>query len=397
MFQTVIFLTAPSECANPRAPAAMSSDPSPTATSLLTIDLGALRANYRELRDQAGAAQCAAVIKANAYGTGVEQAVHALSKEGCQTYFVATFAEAERIRAMAGDADIYVLDGYFAGSGPAFAQKSIRPVLSCLAEVQDWASFCRDQGAALPAALQLDTGMNRLGLPRGEVEQLIQAPELLAPFTTSLLMSHLACADEPEHPLNEVQLTAFEAFRAMLPPCPASFANSAGIFLGPRYHFDLVRPGFALYGGKAIAGRKPLRAVVRLDARIAQIHDAQPGETVGYGAAQTLTRPTRIATLAIGYADGVFRRLGAHDGYSGFTAYIGGHAAPVLGRVSMDLITLDVSGVPEQLARRGAWAEILGPHVSVDDLAKQAGTIGYEMLTSLSSRAQRIYVDSEAA
>ncbi len=368
----------------------------PTATSILTIDLGALRANYRTLRDQAKDAECAAVIKANAYGTGVEQAVHALSMEGCRTYFVATFSEAANIRGASPEAVIYVLDGFFAGSGPHFAQKSIRPVLSCLEEVQDWAAFCRDQSKSLPAALQLDTGMNRLGMPHSEVEQLSRAPEMMTSFTPALLMSHLACADEPDHVLNETQLKAFEELRAMLPPCPASFANSAGIFLGPRYHFDLVRPGFALYGGTAAAGSEPLQSVIRLDARIVQIHDAKEGTSVGYGAAQTLTRPTRIATLSIGYADGILRCLGGRDGHPGFTAYIGGHAAPVLGRVSMDLITLDVSDVPQDLARRGAWVEILGPHVSIDDLAGQAGTIGYEILTSLSSRAQRVYIENQA-
>ena len=307
---------------------------SPTATCLLTIDLGALRANYRTLRDEAAGAECAAVIKANAYGTGAEQAVRALSKEGCRTYFVATFGEAEVVRTASVDAAIYVLDGFFTGSGPAFAEKSIRPVLSCLTEVQDWAAFCQDHGKPLPAALQVDTGMNRLGMPLSEAEQLSRAPELLAAFTPALLMSHLACADEPGHALNETQLTAFEAFRAMLPPCPASFANSAGIFLGSRYHFDLVRPGFALYGGKAIVGCEPLRTVVRLDARIVQVHDAQAGGSVGYGAAQTLARPTRIATLSIGYADGVFRRLGARDGH------------PALRRILADMRRLSWAGCP---------------------------------------------------
>ncbi len=368
----------------------------PTATSLLTIDLAALRANYATLRDQAKGSECAAVIKANAYGTGAEQAVRALSKEGCGTYFVATFAEAETIRAAAREATIYVLDGFFAGSGPAFAEKAVRPVLSSLAEIQDWAAFCRERDQPLPAALQFDTGMNRLGMPHGEVEQLAAEPELLASFAPALLMSHLACADEPGHPLNEAQLKAFEACRAMLPACRASFANSAGIFLGARYHFDLVRPGFALYGGKAAEGREALRRVIRLEARIVQVHDARAGTSVGYGADQSLSRPTRIATLAIGYADGIFRALGAREGQSGFTAYIGGHAAPALGRISMDLITLDVTDIPEGLAHRGAWAEIIGEHVSVDDLAARAGTIGYEMLTSLSSRAQRIYTGSEA-
>lgn len=368
----------------------------PTATSLLTIDLSALRANYRTLCDQAGISVCASVIKADAYGTGAEQAVRALSQEACRTYFVATFGEAEIIRHAATDATIYVLDGFFAGSGPALAGMAIRPVLSCLADVKDWAAYCRDYGTVLPAALHVDTGMNRLGMPRGEVEQLAREPELLASFTPTLLMSHLACADEQDNPLNEAQLEAFEELRAMLPPCLASLANSAGIFLGSRYHFDLVRAGFALYGGKTITGREPLRRVVRLDARIVQIHDAQAGESVGYGAEQTLASPTRIATIAIGYADGIFRCLGARDGRKGLTGYIDGHEAPALGRISMDLITLDVTDVPEGIARRGAWVEIIGEHVSIDELAEQAGTIGYEILTNLSRRAQRVYIGSEA-
>ncbi len=362
----------------------------PTATSLLTIDLGALRANYRTLRDSAGTSECACVVKADAYGTGAQAAVRALIQAGCGSFFVATFGEAEIIRGLARDAAIYVLDGFFAGSGPAFAKLAIRPVLSSLAEVKDWAAFCREHGSALPAALHADTGMNRLGLQRSEVEQLAGEPELLAAFTPALFMSHLACADDPDHPLNETQLTAFEALCAMLPTCPASLANSAGIFLGARYHFDLVRAGFALYGGKAIAGREPLNAVVRLEARILQIHDARAGESVGYGAQQILQRPTRIATISLGYADGILRSLGARDGQNGLTGYIEGHEAPALGRISMDLITLDVTDMPEALARRGAWVEIIGEHVSVDDLARQAGTIGYEVLTSLSRRARRV-------
>ena len=367
----------------------------PTATSVLTIDLGALRANYRALRDLAAGAECAAVIKANAYGTGSGEAVRALSKDDCKTFFVATFSEAEAVRETAPDATVYVLDGFFAGSGPAFAETRIRPVLSSLPEVRDWAAFCKDKGKPLPAALHVDTGMNRLGLPRSEVEQLQKSPDILNAFTPALLISHLACADEPGHPMNEAQLKAFEDLRSMLPTCHASLANSAGIFLGERYRFDLVRAGFALYGGRAVEGQASLDPVVQLHARITQIHEAQAGETVGYGAERKLSRPTRIATLSLGYADGIFRCLGARDGHPGLTGFIDGHRAPVLGRVSMDLITLDVSKIPDGVAERGSWVEILGEHTSVDDLAIQAGTIGYEVLTSLGHRAQRIYVDSD--
>jgi alanine racemase len=366
----------------------------PTSTAVLTVDLGALRANYRTLHGRAAPAECTAVIKANAYGTGAEEVARALADEGCQTYFVATFGEAARVRKAVADATVYVLDGFFSESGEAFAAARIRPVLSSPDELRDWLAFCEKTQVTLPAALHVDTGMNRLGMTRAEAEKLVTAGGLLARFRPALLISHLACADEPGHPMNEAQLKAFEEVRALFPPCPASLANSAGIFLGERYHFDLVRAGFALYGGRAMSGRPALAPVVQLHARIAQIHDAEAGETVGYGAAQRLRRRTRIATLSLGYADGILRRLGARDGRAGLTGYIGDRPAPVIGRISMDLITLDVTGVPEDVARRGAWVEILGSHVSVDDLAEQAGTIGYEVLTSLGRRAQRIYVDS---
>lgn len=367
----------------------------PTATAVLTIDLGALGANYRTLRDKAASAECAAVIKANAYGTGAAEAVGALSKEGCGTFIVATIDEARTVRETRTDATVYVLDGFFPGSGDVFASANIRPVLSSLDEVKDWAGFCLNHGKPLPAALHVNTGMNRLGMSYAEAEALVQSPDLIEGFEPTLTMSHLACADEPEHPMNAAQLKAFEDFRALLPPCPASLANSGGILLGKPFHFDLVRAGVALYGGRAVTGQPALAPVVQLNARIAQIHDGKPGETVGYGATRKLDRPTRIATLSIGYADGIFRCLGAEEGTSGLTGYIDGHPAPVLGRISMDLITLDITGVPEASARRGGWVEILGPHVTVDDLAEKAGTIGYEVLTSLSRRAQRIYVNED--
>lgn len=364
----------------------------PTATAVLIIDLGALRANYRTLRDKAKGAECAAVIKANAYGTGAAAAANALTIEGCRTYFVATLDEAHIVRETARDATVYLLDGFFTGSGRDFASANIRPVLNSLAEVEDWAAFCRDYGKPLPAALHVDTGINRLGLPRAEAKTLANARQTLDAFDPALLMSHLACADEPGHPMNAAQLKTFEDFRTLLPSCPASLANSGGIFLGGPYHFDLVRAGVALYGGSPVTGRPALAPVVQLYARVVQIHEAGSGETVGYGAAWKLTDPTRIATISLGYADGILRHLGAEDGASGLTAYIDGHPAPAVGRVSMDLITLDVTGVPGASARRGAWAEILGDHVTVDDLAEKAGTIGYEILTSLSRRAQRVYI-----
>ncbi len=369
---------------------------SATATAVLAIDLEALKSNYRTLRTLAGDAECAAVVKANAYGTGGTQAVRALTQAGCKTFFVAAFNEAETVRAAAPDATIYVLNGVFRGAGRAFAAIRARPVISSFEEMKDWAEFCSEAGTPLPAAIQMDTGMHRLGLTRAEVDQLAGAPQLLEAFTPALIMSHLACADEPDHPMNAEQLAAFNELRALLPTLPTCFANSGGIHLGLPYHFDMVRAGFSMYGGRAVAGREPLAPVVQLHARITQIHDAPAGRTVGYGAAHTLKHPTRVATLTLGYADGILRYLGAHNTKSGLTGYIEGHPAPALGRVSMDLITLDVTNVPETVARRGAWVEIIGPHVSIDDLADEAETIGYEILTSLGTRAERIYLGGEA-
>ncbi|MDA7946694.1 MAG: alanine racemase [Hyphomicrobiaceae bacterium] len=371
-------------------------DASETANAVLAIDLGALQANYRSLSALAEGAECAAVVKANAYGTGESEAVRALERAGCRTFFVATFKEAETVRSVAPDATVYVLNGVYRGAGPAFAAASVRPVLSSLREIEDWVEFCTQVGEACPAAIQLDTGMHRLGLTREEVDMLAGSPDLLDAFSPVLVMSHLACADEPDHPMNADQLKTFEDLRALLPAKPACFANSGGIHLGPDYHFDMVRAGFSMYGGRAVAGRQPLAPVVQLHTRIAQIHEAPAGRTVGYGAAHTLGRPTRVATLTLGYADGVFRYLGAHDTKAGLTGYIDGHPAPALGRVSMDLITLDVTNIPEAIARRGAWVEIIGPNVSIDDLADQAGTIGYEILTSLGNRAERVYLGGEA-
>ncbi|MEM8744152.1 MAG: alanine racemase [Pseudomonadota bacterium] len=368
---------------------------SETANAVLAIDLGALQANYRALNALAGGAECAAVVKANAYGTGEREAVRALMQAGCRTFFVAAFNEAETVRDVAPEATIYVLNGMYRGAGPAFVAKDIRPVLSSLHEVIDWVEFCRQTGEPHPAAIQMDTGMHRLGLTRDEVDELARSPDLLKAFSPALIMSHLACADEADHPMNAAQLQLFEDLRALLPEMPTCFANSGGIHLGSAYHFDMVRAGFSMYGGRAVAGREPLTPVVQLHTRIAQIHEAPAGRTVGYGAAHTLGRPTRVATLTLGYADGIFRYLGAHDTKTGLTGYIEGHPAPALGRVSMDLITLDVTDIPEDIAHRGAWVEIIGPNASIDDLADQAETIGYEILTSLGNRAERVYLGGE--
>ncbi len=385
-------MTRPESAAGPAQGADRPDAAGPEDSGLLTIDLSALCDNYRTLRSMARHATCAAVIKADAYGTGAKPAAQALAAEGCGTFFVATLREARVVRAAAPGATGYVLAGLFPDAGAAFLETGARPVLGSIPEIREWAAFCRAHSVRPPAAIHIDTGMNRLGLPPGEVDAVASEADVLAAFEPALVMSHLACADEPDHPKNEAQRLAFDELRAKLPAAPASLANSAGVMLGSRYHHDLVRPGIALYGGRALVeGPNPMRSVVRLDGRIAQIRTAGAGETIGYGATRTIRRPPRVATVTVGYADGFFRLLGSSDGHDGAVAYIGDHAAPLLGRVSMDLITIDVSDVPADLVRRGAFVELLGPHVTVDDLAARARTIGYEVLTNLGHRYQRVY------
>jgi alanine racemase len=358
------------------------------------VRLGAIRRNYAKLRSLAKGAETAGVVKANAYGLGAEQCVHALSKEGCRTFFVATFGEAEALRATSFDATIYVLDGLLPQNCALYDEFRVRPVLGSLEEVAEWSAYCRSRGRKLPAAIHLDTGMARLGLKAHEALELAQDRGALASFELRLVMTHLACGDDAESAMNDRQRIRFTELSALFPGVPRSLANSAGIFLGPRYHFDVTRPGISLYGGNAqFNATNPIEPVVWLFGRIAQAHWADAGETVGYGATHTLERRTRIATACLGYADGFFRAFSASDASEGSPAYIGKHRLPLLGRVSMDLITYDATDVPDGLLHRGGWVEVLGSRVTVDDLASFGGTIGYEVLTSLSHRYHRIYLD----
>lgn len=364
------------------------------ARAVLRIDLDALRANWARLNNETGAAECTGVIKADAYGLGLEEVARALTHEGCRTFYVATLEEGRRARAVQPGATIYVLDGLMPGAEDYYAGFNLRPVLSSLAEVREWAAFCQQIGRNLPAALHLDTGINRLGIPDHEVTALARDPTPLQAFRLALVMSHLACADDPASPKNEAQRDKFDRLRAMLPPAKASLANSGGVFLGARFHYDQVRPGIALYGGRALEGRpNPMRPVVKLSARILQVRDVPPGETVGYGAIWKVEHASRIATVACGYADGFLRALSGPTGKPGPIGYIGSYPVPVVGRVSMDLLTVDVTGVPEALAKRGAWVEVVGDRVTVDDLTDKAGTIGYELLSRLSRRVHRIYAE----
>ncbi len=368
-------------------------DEGPGETAILTIDLDAVTANYAALSDLAAPAACAAVVKADAYGLGMYEVAPVLWRAGCKTFFVATLDEASSLRALLPDAVIYVFAGLMPDTAEIYRAQDLRPVLNSADEIREWAACCAECGERLPCAVHIDSGMNRLGLSAEEVDQVARADELWQALTLSLVMSHLACADRPDHPKSQTQRAVFEELRARLPAAPASLANSAGILLGADFVYDVVRPGIALYGGHPQRrGENPFQQVVHLKGRILQLRDAAPGETVGYGATRTMREAARLAVVSVGYADGFFRALSVADDEEGFAGYLGPHPAPIVGRVSMDLITLDVSSVPEELAQRGAWVELIGPNVPAHVFAAHAGTIDYEVLTNLGQRAFRRYI-----
>ncbi|MEO0822462.1 MAG: alanine racemase [Pseudomonadota bacterium] len=344
-----------------------------TLEARLTVDLAAIAANWRALDAlSAPEVETAAVVKADAYGLGAAAVAPVLAEAGARRFFVALPVEGLRLRDILGpEPEIYILGGYGAADRAAFERAALRPVINSLAQGNAWF----EGGPAGPCALQLDSGMNRLGLERDELATVETLPE-----PVGFVMSHLACADEPAHGQNHAQLAAFENMTAGLDR-PRSLAATGGTLMGAAFHHDLTRPGIGLYGGLPFADAAP---VVRLDVPIIQIREVARGEPVGYGAAWTATRPSRIATLAIGYADGLIRAAGNRA-----TAHLAGRALPYAGRVSMDLITLDVTDCPE--AAEGAMVELLGPGCSVDRLATAAGTIGYEILTSLGARYARVY------
>ncbi len=357
------------------------------AGAVLTIDLGAIRANYRLLRDKTGGKPVAGVVKADGYGLGAAEVARALMAEGCGTFFVAHLAEAIELRAAIGDGpSIQVLNGIPPGTEAEAVAAGAVPVINSLEQLHGWRQAAKKAGRRLPATLQVDSGMARLGLPPKSVEWLASATGALDDIAVGLVMSHLACADEPEHPANRAQLLAFDRLRALLPPAPASLANSSGIFLGQAYHFDMVRPGAALYGINPQPGHpNPMRQAVRLQARVVQLRDILPGDGVGYGHAFQADKPMRTATISLGYADGWPRRAVA-------AAWVDQVRLVFIGRVSMDSIILDISALPGGLAA-GDLVELIGPHQSVDDVAALAGTIGYEILTALGRRFHRVYID----
>ena len=362
--------------------------PASEAGGRLTIDLKALAANYNALASRVAPAACAAVLKGDAYGIGLPQAAIALWQAGARTFFVALLSEARALRSLLPEAEIFVLNGLFAGTGPTYLDLDLRPVLGSLPEIALWQAFCEQTDRALPAALHVDTGMNRLGVSPTEAINIAEAQSELG-FPLVLVMSHLACADEPGHVLTPRQIEDFRAIAGLFPGVRASLANSAATMGEPEAYFDLVRPGIAVYGGKSRADVPVLEPVVKLELRVVQLRHVHEGETIGYGAAQTARRPVRVAILSGGYADGIPRLAGSSDMRAGADAIIAGVRCPTIGRVSMDLMAVDVTDLPEDAVQPGDWATLLGDGISVDDLAVHAHTIGYEILTSLGRRYDR--------
>jgi alanine racemase len=358
------------------------------SNATLEINLDAVAHNYLWLKNKlAKGGDAGAVVKADAYGLGAAQIAPALYRANCRHFFVCTFDEGLTVRKAVPDtnAQIYILYGRSGASLADFAAHALTPVLNSLGDIEDWAQ--NPTPKKQPVILHLDTGMNRLGLPSSEVIQLQNNQDILKSLDIRYVMSHLACADEPEHPKNAEQLAKFKALTAALPiPCRYSLANSAGILLGSDYHFDLTRAGCGLYGinpqGTAV---NPMQNVVTLKSNILQIREIAKGETVGYGAVFRAARPMILATLACGYADGYLRSLTDKG-----QVVIGAKKYPVIGRVSMDSIIIDITDVVS-LPKTGDSVEILGDHQTVDEVAAQAGTIGYEILTALGKRYTRIY------
>lgn len=358
----------------------------------MTVDLAALAANWRLMASLSGPARCGAAVKANAYGTGMVQAATRLWREGCRDFFVADANEGAVLRAALPEARIHILNGAFDGAMAQLVAHDLIPILNSMQQVELW----RSAAAGREFALHVDTGMNRLGVTPEAAAQLATDPA----FRPSLVMSHFACADDPAHPLNASQIETFATVRELFPDSQASLANSAGIHLGATALFDLTRPGIALYGGGAVNDAPNRMApVVKLETRVLMLREVRAGDSVSYGASQQLQRDSRIAICGIGYADGYHRGLSATgvplrgDGSQGAHGFMSGVLVPVAGRITMDLTMFDVTDLPAGAIESGDWIELFGPNIALDDVARAAGTIGYELLTALGPRHVRTYKD----
>lgn len=370
-------------------------------SGVLAIDLGALIQNYQILGDRVGAnVGVAGILKANAYGLGLKEVATELKKQGCPQFFVATLEEALELRSFDENTPLAVLGGLFQGQESTYIEKNIIPVLNSPDDIKRWNKWGQDENKKVPAFLHFDTGMNRLGLSRHEFEILRDDPSQFKAVNVQMVMSHFVAADDwaqawaKELTIAQGDLFSDIAVRAekLWPNVKKSLANSPGAFRSPHYHYDMVRPGYALYGGNPTPEKTNLmHHVVSLKARILQIRRCKKHETIGYGASYKLNKDTRTATIAVGYADG-FLRSASSSKDNQAVVYYEGQPCPVIGRVSMDMVTIDISKVKDKPPAQGDAIEILGQHQSVDDLAKSASTIGYEILTSLGHRYKREYI-----
>jgi alanine racemase len=361
-------------------------------SGILTINLGALAANYKKLAAIAAPAKCAALVKANAYGIGIEQAVPTLLKTGCRTFFVAVLSEALRVRHMTSDAIIYVLNGLLPNTASIYADYNLRPVLGSKEEILEWQSFCIQSGFTGASALHVDTGMNRLGLRPEQALELHKNSAFIG-INFQLLMSHFISSEEKLNNLNNKQINDIINVKNQVKIDNVSISNSSGFFLPQMPFMNLVRAGYALYGGNPTPNLpNPMQNVVTLEAPIIMVRDVPANETVGYNAQWTAKTPRRIAVISAGYADGLSRQLTATDTKSGGYVWINHQLCPFAGRVSMDLITIDVSDVPQVEVERGTLVQLLGNKISIDDMAIWANTNGYEILTNLGQRYERKYI-----
>lgn len=362
-----------------------------SAGGILTIDLAALRANYKLIADMLAPTRAAAVVKADAYGLGADKVAPQFYAAGCRDFFVAHLNEAIALQPhLANDVTIYVLNGLQPQTEQLCAKNNIIPVLNSMEQLRNWVALAKVQNRRLPALLQLDTGMARLGLSEPELRELLADLSLLEAIDIKYVISHLAAADNPDSPQSQAQLTQMQAALKQLPHFPVAFSNSGGSFLQSAYRYDLARPGIALYGGAPQENKpNPMHPVVSLQARVIQCRTVPAQTLVGYSGSYTTKAETRIATIAVGYADGWPRHL-SNKG----AAYYGDTRLPVIGRVSMDSITLDITALPEGTLKLGSLVELIGERQTLEQVARDAGTISYDILTALGHRYHRTYINN---
>ena len=358
--------------------------------AIATIDCGVIAGNFRALQAMCGHAEVAATIKADAYGLGATQIAKTLVDAGCKSFYVAHYSEALQLRAQHKNVTIFVLHGIPAGAEQEAQQHNITSIITDMGALERMRDAAKAVGKKIPVNIHVDTGMNRIGLSEAEWYALCETHSLLEGLDARWVMSHFACSDEPHHPMNEHQREKFIKATKHFTTAKKTLANSHGIYLGKQMHFDQVRPGRALSGTNGLSG---LKNALSLHAPIIQLRSIDTDGTVGYGATHRVLRGMRLAALAYGYADGLHRAFSNHDHAETHHVYLHGIPVPIMGRVSMDLVMVDVSLVPEHLVHVGAMVEIAGTHRSIDDFAAQIGTIGYELMTGLGGRVERQYLN----